>query len=45
MAGMVTASAGARGYACTGTSCQAPADSVEGWRRILGELREAASAA
>jgi uncharacterized protein len=45
MAGMVTASAGARGYACTGTSCRAPADSVEGWRRTLGELREAASAA
>jgi len=45
MAGIVTASAGPRGYARSGTSCRAPADSVEAWRRTLGELREAASAA
>ena len=41
MAGMVTAGGAPRGYACTGTSCRAPADTVEQWRRTLEELRPA----
>jgi uncharacterized protein YyaL (SSP411 family) len=41
MAGMVTAGRAPRGYACTGTSCRAPADTVEQWRRTLEELRPA----
>ena len=33
MAGMVGAGRAPRGYACTGTSCRAPADTVEAWAR------------
>jgi uncharacterized protein YyaL (SSP411 family) len=45
MAGMVAAGVAPRGYACTGTSCRAPADTPEAWRRTLDELRQAVSAA
>lgn len=39
MAGMVAAGRAPRGYACTGTSCRAPADSPEAWRDALAALR------
>ncbi|MBA3496323.1 MAG: thioredoxin domain-containing protein [Gemmatimonadales bacterium] len=38
MAGMVAAGRAPRGYACTGTSCRAPAETVERWRATLAEL-------
>jgi uncharacterized protein len=38
MAGMVAAGRAPRGYACTGTSCRAPAGTVEQWRAVLAEL-------
>ncbi|MDQ3138287.1 MAG: thioredoxin domain-containing protein, partial [Gemmatimonadota bacterium] len=38
MAGMVAAGRAPRGYACTGTSCRAPAATVERWRATLAEL-------
>jgi uncharacterized protein len=39
MAGMVAAGRAPRAYACTGTSCRAPADTVEQWQATLAELR------
>ena len=38
MAGMVAAGRAPRGYACTGTSCRAPAESPEAWRETLLQL-------
>ena len=38
MAGMVAAGRAPRGYACTGTSCRAPAGTIEQWRAVLAEL-------
>ena len=38
MAGMVAAGRAPRAYACTGTSCRAPAGTVEQWRAVLAEL-------
>jgi hypothetical protein len=38
LAGMLAAGEGARGYACTGTSCSAPAESAEAWRETLDGL-------
>jgi uncharacterized protein YyaL (SSP411 family) len=38
MAGMVAAGRAPRAYACTGTSCRAPAETVERWRATLAEL-------
>ena len=38
MAGMVAAGRAPRGYACTGTSCRAPADTVDAWRATLDAL-------
>jgi hypothetical protein len=35
---MVAAGRAPRGYACTGTSCRAPAETVAEWRTALGEL-------
>ena len=37
MAGMVAAGRSPRGYACTGTSCRAPAETVEQWAATLAE--------
>jgi uncharacterized protein YyaL (SSP411 family) len=37
MAGMVAAGRAPRGYACTGTSCLAPAETVEGWQAVLAQ--------
>jgi uncharacterized protein YyaL (SSP411 family) len=42
MAGMVAAGRAPRGYACTGTSCRAPAETVEQWRATLAVLVPAA---
>ncbi len=42
MAGMVAAGRAPRGYACTGTSCRAPAETVEQWQATLAELVPAA---
>jgi len=39
MAGMVATGRAPRGYACTGTSCRAPAETVAEWRAVLEELR------
>jgi uncharacterized protein YyaL (SSP411 family) len=39
MAGMVAAGTSPRGYACTGTSCRAPAETVEQWTAALAELQ------
>ncbi len=38
MAGMVATGRAPRAYACTGTSCRAPAETVEAWRATLAEL-------
>jgi uncharacterized protein len=38
MAGMVAAGRAPRAYACTGTSCRAPVETVEAWRAVLAEL-------
>ena len=39
LAGMVAAAgAGARGYACTGTACGPPSETLEDWRAALGAL-------
>ncbi len=38
LAGMVAAGHAPRGYACTGTSCRAPAESAEAWRETLAQL-------
>jgi uncharacterized protein YyaL (SSP411 family) len=38
MAGMVAAGQAPRGYACTGTSCRAPAEAPEQWRATLADL-------
>jgi hypothetical protein len=38
MAGMVAAARAPRAYACTGTSCRAPAETVEQWRETLAVL-------
>jgi uncharacterized protein YyaL (SSP411 family) len=37
MAGLVAAGRAPRGYACTGTSCLAPAETVEGWQAVLAQ--------
>jgi uncharacterized protein YyaL (SSP411 family) len=38
--GMIAAaSAGPRAFACVGTACSAPADSIETWRKTLSDLR------
>jgi uncharacterized protein YyaL (SSP411 family) len=39
MVGMVAAGRAPRAYACTGTSCRAPAESVDAWRSVLAGLR------
>jgi uncharacterized protein len=39
MAGMVATGRAPRGYACTGTSCRVPAETVAEWRAVLEELR------
>jgi uncharacterized protein YyaL (SSP411 family) len=39
MAGMIAAGAAPRAYACTGTSCRAPAGTVDEWRATLAALR------
>jgi uncharacterized protein YyaL (SSP411 family) len=39
MAGMLAAGQAPRGYACTGLSCRAPAETVEQWHATLAELR------
>jgi uncharacterized protein len=41
---MVAAGSSARGYACAGTSCSPPADSVSSWRTTLESLRPMAPA-
>jgi uncharacterized protein len=38
MAGMVAAGRAPSGYACTGTSCRAPAGSEDAWRAVLADL-------
>jgi hypothetical protein len=38
MAGMVAAGRAPRAYACTGTSCRAPAETVDQWRATLAAL-------
>ncbi len=38
MAGMVAAGQAPRGYACTGTSCRAPAETGATWQATLAEL-------
>jgi uncharacterized protein YyaL (SSP411 family) len=38
MAGMVAAGRTPRGYACTGTSCRAPAETADAWRATLDAL-------
>jgi uncharacterized protein YyaL (SSP411 family) len=38
MAGMVAAGRAPRAYACTGTSCRPPAETVQQWRAVLTEL-------
>jgi hypothetical protein len=38
MAGMLAAGRVPRAYACTGTSCRAPAETVEQWRATLAVL-------
>jgi uncharacterized protein YyaL (SSP411 family) len=35
LAGMLATTGGPRGYACTGTSCSAPAETLEAWRETL----------
>jgi uncharacterized protein YyaL (SSP411 family) len=38
--GMIAAaSTGPRAFACVGTACSAPADSIETWRKTLSDLR------
>ena len=39
LAGMVAAGLAPRAYACTGTSCRAPAGTVDEWRATLAALR------
>jgi len=39
MAGMIATGRTPRGYACTGASCRAPADTVDRWRATLAALR------
>jgi uncharacterized protein YyaL (SSP411 family) len=39
MAGMLAAGHAPRAYACTGTSCRAPAETVEQWTAALAELQ------
>jgi hypothetical protein len=39
MAGMLAAGQAPRAYACTGTSCRAPAETIEQWRSTLAALR------
>ena len=39
LAGMLAAGPASRAYACTGTSCRAPAETAEQWRAVLAELR------
>jgi hypothetical protein len=39
LAGMLVASTGTRGYACTGTTCSRPAETLEAWRETLEALR------
>ena len=41
LAGMVGVEGGARGYACTGTTCSAPANTLEQWHETLDGLRRA----
>ncbi len=38
MAGMLASGRAPRGYACTGTSCRAPAETAEQWQTTLGSL-------
>jgi uncharacterized protein len=38
MGGMVAAGRAPSGYACTGTSCRAPAESEDAWRAVLADL-------
>ncbi|HEX6106325.1 MAG TPA: thioredoxin domain-containing protein [Gemmatimonadales bacterium] len=40
LAGMLAVGGGARGYACTGTSCRRPAESLEEWRETLAALEQ-----
>jgi len=42
MAGMVAAGRAPRSYACSGTSCRAPAGTAEQWRDVLAALLPAA---
>jgi uncharacterized protein YyaL (SSP411 family) len=49
LAGMLAAGAGARGYACIGTSCSLPATTLDAWRSQVsaisrGHHRDAAAA-
>ncbi len=41
VAGMLTAGALTRGYACTGATCQAPAESLDAWLTTLSALSSA----
>jgi hypothetical protein len=41
LAGMLAAGGGTRAYACAGATCQAPASTVEEWRRTLESIRTA----
>ncbi len=38
LAGMLAAATGTRGYACTGTTCSRPAETVEEWRATIDAL-------
>jgi len=40
LAGMLAAGSGTRGYACVGTSCSLPAETLEDWQRQLAGSRE-----
>jgi uncharacterized protein len=44
MAGMAAAGRAPRAYACTGTSCRPPAETVEAWRDVLADLLPAPDA-
>lgn len=39
LSAMLAAGSGARGYACTATSCQPPAEDLESWQATLASLR------
>ncbi len=44
LAGMLAAGSGTRGYACTGTSCSLPAETLHAWEQQLSGARHHASA-